>query len=831
MIKFWQVAIIAALCTSAVYSQTQTSKLFYSGKEWPNDIFLWIWGFSELPVEVPDKGYTPGTPAFRWGTELTWRDNQGLFFGFHAGLDLSNPGSEDFVQFKLRAPNGVSSDNTLSVLLYDQNWSSSDEAAKYLIPNYQDLNDGEWHQFKVPYSEFLPQDNIDWKNVGAVSFETMVNTNSDLFYIDDVWIGNPDVKITMTLFDGMNKAADVDSEVKGFLNNTLVIAEGEGFTQGSNAVLWENNNVDGYQNAGIGFTFRPQDFSYGFTRGVSRLKIKIKAPADINDLMLVWKDRSENAATILLDTAWIPDSVWNGEWQNIQIPLDSFSVAPELNMRDIYYFSISPDSAAIPERILIDDIWVGEPVINNMPPPETDSIIVDINTDYVNYVSWINIPTIEGETYNLYGSPEPITNLNDNGVVTLGVGISEGVYDWVTFNHYIHHPHNDGNTTYYYAVETIDAAGRISESFKALNTPYTNTGKAKGIISLEVPDFNADGDLSEWSSFVDYDLQIDTVNANPDSLKIDTTYIYKDIVLFKMRPDQGYYWGSISGPRDYSADVYLAMDNENVYLAVDVWDDVFAYRAENTQNWWEDEAIELFLGLYELKFMHSSMLRGEEPDYRIVLRPDSMFLPDKSTIPNGVGDYFFEIPDTSTGYDSSYVIEAKIPFQSIQLQGDAVFTPTEGMTIPFEVYATDSDVPNGGAEGRLQLGDNYALNPFGDGPKVWTFAWIDRPEITDVDEILSVPYEFSLSQNYPNPFNPSTTINFTLPNTADVSLVVYNTLGQKVTTLLQDNMIAGKHSVIWNGRDNSGRLASSGVYFYRLVSGKTAHTKKMILLK
>ena len=117
MIKFWQVAIIAALSTSAVYSQTQTSKLFYSGKEWPHDIFLWIWGFSELPVEVPDKGYTPGTPAFRWGTELTWRDNQGLFFGFHAGLDLSNPGSEDFVQFKLRAPIGVSSDNTLSVLL------------------------------------------------------------------------------------------------------------------------------------------------------------------------------------------------------------------------------------------------------------------------------------------------------------------------------------------------------------------------------------------------------------------------------------------------------------------------------------------------------------------------------------------------------------------------------------------------------------------------------------------------------------------------------------------------------------------------------------------
>ena len=107
MIKFRQFAIITVLFTSALYSQTQTSKLFYSGKDWPLDIFLWIWGFSELPVEVPNMGYTPGTPAFRWGTELTWRDNQGLFFGYHDGVDLSNPGNDDFVQFKLRAPDGV----------------------------------------------------------------------------------------------------------------------------------------------------------------------------------------------------------------------------------------------------------------------------------------------------------------------------------------------------------------------------------------------------------------------------------------------------------------------------------------------------------------------------------------------------------------------------------------------------------------------------------------------------------------------------------------------------------------------------------------------------
>jgi hypothetical protein len=86
------------------------------------------------------------------------------------------------------------------------------------------------------------------------------------------------------------------------------------------------------------------------------------------------------------------------------------------------------------------------------------------------------------------------------------------------------------------------------------------------------------------------------------------------------------------------------------------------------------------------------------------------------------------------------------------------------------------------------------------------------------------PYDFRLSQNYPNPFNPSATIRFGLPHKSHVSLTVYNTLGQQVTTLVQGEQEVGYHEVRF---DASG--LSSGVYFYRLKAGTYVETRKLLI--
>ena len=94
-----------------------------------------------------------------------------------------------------------------------------------------------------------------------------------------------------------------------------------------------------------------------------------------------------------------------------------------------------------------------------------------------------------------------------------------------------------------------------------------------------------------------------------------------------------------------------------------------------------------------------------------------------------------------------------------------------------------------------------------------------------------VAQEFSLANNYPNPFNPSTTINFVVPKSANVTLFVYNTLGQKVNTLVNENMPQGQHSVVWNGRNDAGQILPTGLYFYTLKSENISLTKKMLLVK
>ena len=93
------------------------------------------------------------------------------------------------------------------------------------------------------------------------------------------------------------------------------------------------------------------------------------------------------------------------------------------------------------------------------------------------------------------------------------------------------------------------------------------------------------------------------------------------------------------------------------------------------------------------------------------------------------------------------------------------------------------------------------------------------------------PIPFALAQNFPNPFNPTTTIRFSLPDAGHVRLVVYALTGQGVRRLIDGTMDAGAHAVLWDGRDESGRPAASGVYLYRLTSGQRNAVGKMMLVR
>ena len=96
---------------------------------------------------------------------------------------------------------------------------------------------------------------------------------------------------------------------------------------------------------------------------------------------------------------------------------------------------------------------------------------------------------------------------------------------------------------------------------------------------------------------------------------------------------------------------------------------------------------------------------------------------------------------------------------------------------------------------------------------------------------LTLPMDFALSQNYPNPFNPETTIKYQIPNNSQVYLSIYNVIGQEVRVLINQELSAGYHSVVWDGRDNHGNLVTSGVYYFRIKADSYTDLKKMIFMK
>lgn len=123
------------------------------------------------------------------------------------------------------------------------------------------------------------------------------------------------------------------------------------------------------------------------------------------------------------------------------------------------------------------------------------------------------------------------------------------------------------------------------------------------------------------------------------------------------------------------------------------------------------------------------------------------------------------------------------------------------------------------------------------GAEDWTPVW-PLPEasfivtgVEDESPASRLPSKFELLQNYPNPFNPSTSITYKIGKKAPVKLTIYNLMGQKILTLVDEKKNPGIYTVKWNGTDRLGRIAPSGVYVYRLQVGTSIQSHKMLFLK
>lgn len=135
----------------------------------------------------------------------------------------------------------------------------------------------------------------------------------------------------------------------------------------------------------------------------------------------------------------------------------------------------------------------------------------------------------------------------------------------------------------------------------------------------------------------------------------------------------------------------------------------------------------------------------------------------------------------------------------------------------------DTDLPTGSYF--------YNISAIYDGP--WESDWSENSNVVEVvganNNLISVKTE--LIYNYPNPFNPVTNIAYSIKEAGNVTLEVYNLKGQLVKALVNDERETGNYSVTWDGRDNSNKSVSSGIYFYKMRTADYSSMKKMILMK
>ena len=176
-------------------------------------------------------------------------------------------------------------------------------------------------------------------------------------------------------------------------------------------------------------------------------------------------------------------------------------------------------------------------------------------------------------------------------------------------------------------------------------------------------------------------------------------------------------------------------------------------------------------------------------------------------------------------YENDYVHNNLAVLLTTDILPWASASPTSGVVGPGDSTEVELRIhPSGLRMDTLYTG---GLRISGNTPDVGVIHLaLQTSNPVGVGEGGGIPAAFVLSQNYPNPFNPATTIRYGLPHASHVTLVVFNTLGQQVASLVSEEQQAGFHEVRF---ENPG--IASGVYFYRIQAGDFVATRKLLMLK
>jgi hypothetical protein len=716
--------------------------------------------------------------------------------------------------------------------------SPEDPLEEYIYENLSvlDYQHG-WFKLLVPLTEreqstgaivpdstgfILPPD--DWgftTNNGVLDRDKIVGYNIGM--ITTGWNPNPNIPadslevqydaferfgtraVPFLIFNGLSFDSGVQIPGWGgaWGQSTIGIEEGAGPEANTNAIKWVQGDEWGEGWTGFVLESIPA-FNLAGAWTKDTLQFKMKAESGVGELRFQFTDGTAGGKR-----GWNFTPIDDNQWHTYKVALQDLIFPPgedpanygPIDSSAITSIEMMAEASGIPGKVIyITDWWTGNPDFDVIAPAVPTDLLATPGpaNEYYNLITWSDVPGESNETYTIYYSTNEITDVDAAGVEVVATRIPENEEQ---SNHLLRWPVTDQNVSYYYAIICKDEAGNKSDV--SANTPLTtNLAEGVTVINPTAPtNFAADGDLSDW------------VNSG--------------IAPFRMFKSEGNGYEPPNLPVDDDDDLsvlaYVAMDNDYLYVAYDVTDNIVNPWA-HPDNSWENDAADLFIGLYNWHGApHSSLRTGDEsePDYQF------RFSKNEVTIDNAGQHVMFDSTDANyyweEKFDPGYIVEAKISFADIAaVNSDNLFTPLVGMRIPIDIAVHDADLST--REGMLTYSINNEDQSHLDVSR-WQYTWIGD-QATDVEGDDNVVLTYELAQNYPNPFNPATQIRYTLEQSSNVTLRVYDMLGREVASLVNENQNAGRHVVDFNASS-----FASGVYLYRLEAGSFIQVKKMILMK
>jgi hypothetical protein len=552
--------------------------------------------------------------------------------------------------------------------------------------------------------------------------------------------------------------------------------------------------------------------------------VDVLVPADFptSDMGIVMQEKAGNYSWCQLGkTISATGDIVPGKWSTISWKPNTFmDTISSIKSKFQFYLQISSiTGSTYTGKIQIDNLTIygiPQPDAPVVSPPITVS--VDSSKapgDKFKYtrINWVDNAKDGGETYNIYCSKNPITDLASADVKAIAESVPRGCQIWA------HRPYTNAgeDQTYYYAVVALTA--------DATETPLTDQCKAgpftlkssKTVKVQYVKDFatkfNLDGQGDEWTNYQVNELVPESAAGNRSA-------------------------GWTLSSKDMNYKTTFVIDDKYLYILAEVIDDNLNTSVFSQA--WQGDALEFFLGFYNaaaLKAPHAKSAGHSSGNWRIGFAVTGDLCLEGGTKGTVPGTEFVSYPDMS---GKSYNIEAKLCLDSLA-EGNK-FKLANGMFMPCRIDGNDMDplkidVTTGIAEASrnllVQFGgwDYFSQNKLIDLDQHWnrssTYGMLEVVGApTDVKTVSTKPIEFKLYNNYPNPFNPSTVIKYDLPKETQVALKVYDMLGRQVASLVNTKQTAGHHEVSFNAS-----ALSSGVYIYKIEAGSFNATKKMMLIK